>query len=201
MNLCKDKINTYSLQKKTKLIEGLKVLNDFYAKAWDKVYFMTKEIKEADINSFIPLNEYYAKDKNNIYLGSAKLPKWPDIKSFTAIKGIYAKTNLWVYRIWQNIKLIDPTSIEILEKEGINTIYIKDKNWIYRDSGELEAYNLKKPSITKIDKADPESFEIIDNDYSKDKNNCYKETKIVEMSECEKSPEETPKEESSESSK
>ncbi len=191
----KDKNNTYSLQKKVNLIKGLEVLNDFYAKAENKAYFMTKEVTEADISSFTPLNEYYAKDKNNIYFGSAKLPKAIDNKTFTAIKGVYAKTNWWVYRIWQKIKWMDPASVEILEKQWVQTVYLKDKNGIYRDSAEY--WNPSKFSLAKMEKVDPKSFEIIDNKYSKDKSNCYKETKIVEMSECEK----LSKEEKTDSSK
>ncbi len=51
--------------------------------------------------------------------------------------------------------------------------YKKDKNNVYRDE-------------TLLEWADPNTFELLDNWYVRDKNNCYKYTEKVDMSECEK---------------
>lgn len=57
----------------------------------------------------------------------------------------------------------------------INDDYFADKNYVYYIQFENNRFS-----------SDLENFVYLKNDYAKDKINCYKRGKIIEMSECEK---------------
>ncbi len=138
----------------------------YYIKDKDNVYFSTRwpewqvefKLDWVDLNTFKLLWNFYAKDNNNIYYKSDKID-WLSWKNFRILYSWESKGSWWyVYA---------------------STSYISSNNKIFyfNDSNKGLKY-------FEIENVDINSFEVINFFYSKDKNNCYKEWKIVEESGC-----------------
>ena len=98
-----------------------------------------------DKATFQEIDASYSKDKNGIYV--------------------------WENRGWKKLEGIDPVTFEIINISGSARRYLKDKNGIYSiiysmdgDSDKLALENLPY---------DPQTYEVINQLYSKDKNNIY----------------------------
>ena len=98
-----------------------------------------------DKATFQEIDASYSKDKNGIYV--------------------------WENRGWKKLEGIDPVTFEIINISGSARRYLKDKNGIYSiiysmdgDSDKLVLENLPY---------DPQTYEVINQLYSKDKNNIY----------------------------
>ena len=98
-----------------------------------------------------------------------------DKATFQEIDAVYAKDKNGVYvrenRGWKNLEGLDPVTFEIINISGSARRYLKDKNGIYSiiysmdgDSDKLVLENLPY---------DPQTYEVINQLYSKDKNNIY----------------------------
>ncbi len=76
----------------------------------------------------------------------------------------FASDNKNVYFMGNKIESADPTTFQIIADEG-KMRYAKDKNsvYIYLEDGE----------IVKVIGADPETFEVLEYPYAKDKNDAY----------------------------
>ena len=98
-----------------------------------------------------------------------------DKATFQEIDAVYAKDKngvyVWENRGWKNLEGLDPVTFEIINISGSARRYLKDKNGIYSiiysmdgDSDKLVLENLPY---------DPQTYEVINQLYSKDKNNIY----------------------------
>ena len=98
-----------------------------------------------------------------------------DKATFQEIDAVYAKDKngvyVWENRGWKNLEGLDPVTFEIINISGSARRYLKDKNGIYSiiysmdgDSDKLALENLPY---------DPQTYEVINQLYSKDKNNIY----------------------------
>ena len=98
-----------------------------------------------------------------------------DKATFQEIDATYSKDKNGVYvienRIWKKLEGLDPVTFEIINISGSARRYLKDKNGIYSiiysmdgDSDKLALENLPY---------DPQTYEVINQLYSKDKNNIY----------------------------
>ena len=98
-----------------------------------------------------------------------------DKATFQEIDASYSKDKNGVYvienRVWKKLEGLDPVTFEIINISGSARRYLKDKNGIYSiiysmdgDSDKLVLENLPY---------DPQTYEVINQLYSKDKNNIY----------------------------
>ena len=98
-----------------------------------------------------------------------------DKATFQEIDAVYAKDKngvyVWENRGWKKLEGLDPVTFEIINISGSARRYLKDKNRIYSiiysmdgDSDKLVLENLPY---------DPQTYEVINQLYSKDKNNIY----------------------------
>lgn len=131
--------------------DTFEVLEDNWVRYWkdlNSVYVSCEKVKWADPKTF-KYYEWYAKDKNNIYL-------------FQGFEGgrffnIFEEKELTQY------KIIDKDTFENIWK-----YYFKDKNNIYF----IASYNIWD-SIWIIKWADPKTFQVLWEWKAKDKNNNY----------------------------
>ena len=101
--------------------------------------------QKIDKATFQEIDATYSKDKNGVYV--------------------------WENRGWKKLEGLDPVTFEIINISGSARRYLKDKNRIYSiiysmdgDSDKLVLENLPY---------DPQTYEVINQLYSKDKNNIY----------------------------
>jgi|JI10StandDraft_1071094.scaffolds.fasta_scaffold25972_7 hypothetical protein len=140
--------------------------------------YQIKKIK-ADSKSFEALGNGFAKDnKNAFYDGQIFSVK--DIKSFkTFQEEINSPIALDKFKVYfKNIIVpnADPNSIQLTNHSD----YIKDKNSVWYI---IDTYSEKyKIRIKKLKNANPESFLVLENGYSKDKKNVYYEGILLEGS-------------------
>ena len=104
-----------------------------------------KSNTKIDKATFQEIDATYSKDKNGVYV--------------------------WENRGWKKLEGLDPATFEIINISGSARRYLKDKNGIYSiiysmdgDSDKLVLENLPY---------DPQTYEVINQLYSKDKNNIY----------------------------
>ena len=192
----KDKNSVYSGHKKIKGAnpKTIKVLNIAYVKD-DKTVFsnfsFSNTLKNADVNFFEALGQYYGKDKNNVYLMGEKIKK-ADVKTFQVISEEffkhYSKDKNNVYLETYIIEGADPKTFEIIKEEPS---YSKDKKYLYYSGKKIDEIkdNLKIMSAgvldiikngnriyangNRLDIENPENFKIIKNDYYSNPNIIY----------------------------
>ena len=98
-----------------------------------------------------------------------------DKATFQEITATYSKDKngvyVWENRGWKKLEELDPITFQIINVSGSVHQYLKDKNGIYSiiysmdgDSDKLALENLPY---------DPQTYEVINQLYSKDKNNIY----------------------------
>lgn len=119
-----------------------------------------KKINEADFKTFVELNKIYGKDNKNVFYGDEKLEN-ADFKTFQAVGENIGrdKDNLYWYN--QKVK-INPKDFKFYKN--------KDKIVYFRNNGKI--YDLKGLNeLNGIE--DVDTFEVLDDEYSKDKHNIY----------------------------
>lgn len=157
---------------------------------------------EIDLKTLQSFENYaeYSKDKNNVYYDFQKI-EGADIKTFEPDGYSIGKDKKGVYYKTHKINGIDVNSTEVLENE-----FYKDKNNIYYRNKKLE--NFKPENFEVISSSlvgqnedfyyftedendntkffllenknvDAETFEVLDEEYTKDKNNVYYKGKIL----------------------
>lgn len=157
---------------------------------------------EIDLKTLQSFENYaeYSKDKNNVYYDFQKI-EGADIKTFEPDGYSIGKDKKGVYYKTHKINGIDVNSTEVLENE-----FYKDKNNIYYRNKKLE--NFKPENFEVISSSlvqqnedfyyftedendntkffllenknvDVETFEVLDEEYTKDKNNVYYKGKIL----------------------
>ena len=94
-----------------------------------------------------------------------------DKATFQEIDAVYAKDKngvyVWENRGWKKLEGIDPITFQIINISGSARRYLKDKNGIYNIDGDSDNLVLEKLPY------DPQTYEVINQLYSKDKNNIY----------------------------
>lgn len=161
----------------------------YYIKDGKNIYYLARwmeedldgkllKLKEIDYDTFDFIDKDffgYIKDKNGIYYvsrgGANKIAA--DRDTFKIINAIFSKDKNNVF--YDNINLgIRSEGFEILAHVWDSTYYLKDKNNVYY----LDAY-IGPPNVKIVKGAEPKSFTVINNLYSKDKNNIFCDSEIL----------------------
>ena len=153
--------------KSFKVLENKKAsLTDYYTDK-NSVYFHKDDLRKitgADKNSFEILEEYIAKDKNNVYSKGEKLGNI-DIKSFKYFEDGLAKDKNRVFYIEDN-KDVTGVDAKTFERMG-ESYYFRDKNNIFA----LKDYN--PYDLEMLKNIDRNSFNTLSKEIGKDKNGVY----------------------------
>ena len=197
----KDKKNLYNFGQIEKIdadMETIEIIDRFYKKDKNFVYYKNKRMEKSDSKTFVVLDRGFSKDKNNVYYYGKRLLidskkaifdnrdyvrdenyiyyggqilENVDIASFVLLDEEYSRDKNNIYYAGRKLNNPDLATFEVIKKDksGNNGEYAKDKNSVY--------YNEKR-----LSNSDPKTFIIIsDNweDYSLDKNNVYYGSEIV----------------------
>ena len=153
--------------KSFKVLENKKAsLTDYYTDK-NSVYFHKDDLRKitgVDKNSFEILEEYIARDKNNVYSKGEKLGNI-DIKSFKYFEDGLAKDKNRVFYIEDN-KDITGVDAKTFERMG-ESYYFRDKNNIFG----LKDYN--PYDLEMLKNIDRNSFNTLSKEIGKDKNGVY----------------------------
>jgi len=142
----------------------------FFYYSSDKPYFSV--LANADANSFIALNAYYGKDKHSVY--HLARPIAADLASFYVIGGNYAADRNGIWFNGYFCSEADASSFEIVGGPEA-TGFAKDERTVFSEKsgsriGKYQGYStLLKP----LRNSAPDSFEIINDIWARDKNNVY----------------------------
>ena len=177
-------------------------IHHFYQFNDDLVVEKVELSPEIDLKTLQSFENYaeYSKDKNNVYYDFQKI-EGADIKTFDPDGYSIGKDKTGVYYKTHKINGIDINSTEVLENE-----FYKDKNNIYYRNKKLENFkpenfevissslvgqnedfyyftedenNNTKFILLENKNVDAETFEVLDEEYTKDKNNVYYKGKIL----------------------
>ena len=177
-------------------------IHHFYQFNDDLVVEKVELSPEIDLKTLQSFENYaeYSKDKNNVYYDFQKI-EGADIKTFEPDGYSIGKDKKGVYYKTHKINGIDVNSTEVLENE-----FYKDKNNIYYRNKKLENFkpenfevissslvgqnedfyyftedenNNTKFILLENKNVDAETFEVLDEEYTKDKNNVYYRGKIL----------------------
>ena len=177
-------------------------IHHFYLFNDDLVVEKVELSPEIDLKTLQSFENYaeYSKDKNNVYYDFQKI-EGADIKTFEPEGFFIGKDKKGVYYKTHKINGIDVNSTEVLENE-----FYKDKNNIYYRNKKLENFkpenfevissslvgqnedfyyftedenNNTKFILLENKNVDAETFEVLDEEYTKDKNNAYYKGKIL----------------------
>ena len=153
--------------KSFKVLENKKAsLTDYYTDK-NSVYFHKDDLRKitgADKNSFEILEEYIARDKNNVYSKGEKLGNI-DIKSFKYFEDGLAKDKNRVFYIEDN-KDVTGVDAKTFERMG-ETYYFRDKNNVFA----LKDYN--PYDLEMLKNIDRNSFYTLSKEIGRDKNGVY----------------------------
>ncbi len=148
----------------------------------DVAFFV--EIEEADPDSFEILNHCYSKDENRVYFTNVVITD-ANSKTFKVLDRNYSKDSIDIYFQQYAIVGADMGSFKIVsnnEKEGY---YSKDKEHLFQRHlivSNLAPENFTIEKTDDIEKGlfdclnneiDKDTFEVINSNYAKDKNNVY----------------------------
>ena len=119
-----------------------------------------KKVNDADFKTFVELNKIYGKDNKNVFYGDEKLEN-ADFKTFQAVGENIGRDKDNFY--WYNQKVkINPKDFKLYKN--------KDKIRYFRNNGKI--YDLEGLEELNGIK-DVDTFEVLDDEYSKDKHNIY----------------------------
>ena len=173
----------------------------FYQKENEVVVEKVEISPEIDLKTLQPIENYseYSKDKNNVYYHFKKI-EGADIKTFEPEGYSIGKDKMGVYYETRKVNGVDVNSFEVLKND-----FFKDKNNVYYKNKKLEIFKPKNFEVidyslvkqnedlyyftedennnTKFvplesKNVDIDTFQILDDDYAKDKNNAYYKGKI-----------------------
>ena len=130
---------------------------------------MKKKILEVFLVMFLTVNTVPAYAKQALKI---------DKETFQEISAVYSKDKNGVYVIenrgWKKLEGLDPVTFEIINISGSARQYLKDKNGVYSIDGDSDNLVLEKLPY------DPQTYEVINQLYSRDKNNIYYDNKKIE---------------------
>ena len=119
-----------------------------------------KKVNNADFKTFVELNKIYGKDNKNVFYGDEKLEN-ADFKTFQAVGENIGRDKDNFY--WYNQKVkINPKDFKLYKNKD-KIVYFRNNGKIY----DLEGLN----ELNGIE--DVDTFEVLDDEYSKDKHNIY----------------------------
>ena len=152
-----------SSDKTTEIKNAHYALMNSYSKKTDSVYYTTKKIEEADPETFQAINEFYGKDKNNVFYQTRKIEADP--KTAKAVGPTYLKDKQSLYNSYgKTIHDVDIATFEL-----ISEYHAKDQNAIY----------ILSSIGKKIKGADPASFESLNWSYGKDAQKVFWNTEEI----------------------
>ena len=122
-----------------------KILKIFVIMALAVNVSYAKSNTKIDKATFQEIDATYSKDKNGVYV--------------------------WENRGWKKLEGLDPVTFEIINIRGSARRYLKDKNGIYSIIYSMDGDNDKL--VLENLPYDPQTYEVINQLYSKDKNNIY----------------------------
>lgn len=132
------------------------LLNEYYASDNKNVYYELQKLPHADYLSFRILDSSFAKDKHHIYL-NGRIIIDADPESFET--GKYQDDKIF------NFYHIGDHYVQYIAPENLRTI---DSRYLYKTDGEfIYTFN------ARIEDADIASFEIIDEQYSRDQQRVF----------------------------
>ena len=119
-----------------------------------------KKVNDADFKTFVELNRIYGKDNKNVFYGDEKLEN-ADFKTFQAVGENIGRDKDNFYWYSQKVKI---------NLKDFKFYKNKDKVVYFRNNGKI--YDLKGlDELNGIE--DVDTFEVLDDEYSKDKHNIY----------------------------
>ncbi|MBW1295041.1 DKNYY domain-containing protein [Aquimarina litoralis] len=169
--------------------ESFTVLNSDYQKDKNHLYYKTQIISDSDPDSYQFISTLFSRDKNNLYYIGKKVMN-PDFKKYS-INKIRDIESSYHYRTlsYDEDHIIFVRKKELIELSKIHSIYkeeiyalnnrIKKADYksfkVYENSEDLYAKDHKQVYYLSsiIHNADISSFEIINSQFSKDKNHVY----------------------------
>ena len=143
---------------------SIEVINDDYARDRNKVFYTHRNlgpctIEQADPKTFAVLSERYSKDKDHAF-HECTLIKNADSKTFRVTSGFLAADSKNVFRSGKSVSNANPTTFSHLKHRFGNLNFYTDDQHVYYFR-----------SI--VDDADPGTFEVIANYFSKDHQHAY----------------------------
>ena len=171
-------------------IPSLEFFGDSYIKDKDNIYFLNdkddkmefEKLVGANPKTFEIIDDYFARDDKNLYTFGYKLdgidPKTFETLNYEMIKdknGVYFLENISEENenLEIKVKKLDSKGIDLKSFKNVDNsdYYFKDKNGVYYENSE---------NLHKIENVDLKTFEALDYDFTKDKNNVYYEGEKVE---------------------
>ncbi len=162
----------------------------YYIKDGKNVYFLERNInfpefdgklillRNIDYNTFEVVNKKYfryVKDKTGIYYvanGKADELKGLDKNSFKIIDFVFSADKNSVYYGGIKLENVLSNGFEVVGNVYDVSYYLKDRNKVY--------FLNEISELSVVEKADSKTFALIDDLYSKDKNNVFCNGKILE---------------------
>ncbi|MFZ2522504.1 MAG: DKNYY domain-containing protein [Minisyncoccia bacterium] len=152
-------------------LKTFKLIDENYSKDKNFVYYAFSKIEKADPETFQILSNSYrwAKDKNNVYY-SARYVEFADARTFIALNSTFGADSLNLFYEGNVVSGSDPATLQLIKWDYPS--YLKDANQVYYDGYQMDF----KPIITG---ADPATFIIVKDHFSKDKNHAYYGTMTI----------------------
>ncbi|HUO56055.1 MAG TPA: DKNYY domain-containing protein, partial [Candidatus Paceibacterota bacterium] len=149
--------------------------------------FSIDPVQGADIDTFYVLSDKYAVDANHVYFGKYSIPG-ADPKTFEVIKSYLSGPIAE-----RKVEINDEPTVEnggaseneqLYELALTNDVngyylYAKDKVHVYYLSPELDDYGSNENIPSPISAADPETFVLLSDDYSKDSQHVYFDGQVI----------------------
>ena len=119
-----------------------------------------RKVENADFKTFVKLNDVYGKDGKSVFYFDKKL-EGADVETFQVIGEVNGKDKKYIYNYDEKME-VNPKDFKLYKN--------KDKLLYFRNNGKLYIGG----SFLEVEYVqDLDSFEIIDEGYSKDKYNIY----------------------------
>ncbi len=126
-------------------------------------------LPDADLSSFQSLDHFYSKDKNGIYHHQRQL-KQADLATFESLGNDFAKDKHGIFYNGYLCLDADITSFEV-----INADFARDSKHLFSGRGASRIGKFKGYTrlLRALANSHPDSFEILDHRWAKDKNQVY----------------------------
>ena len=147
-----------------------------YSKDKNNVYYNFKKIEDADVKTFEPEGYSIGKDKTGVYYGTYKV-SGVDVNSLEVLKNDFFKDKDNVYYKNKKIENFKPKNFEVIDYSLVKQN--EDLYYFTEDENDNTKFVLLESKNVDID-----TFQILDEDYTKDKNNTYYKGKIFKESDA-----------------
>jgi hypothetical protein len=151
--------------------EGTKI---YYQFVFPKFLFTGENkkllLENVDLSSFTILNEYYAKDKNKVYFMGAP-SRYADSASFKVLKNTFGADKDSALLAMGSSVMYSPEELPHLSFDS-ETFEILDHSYIIKDKNGVYHF-YRGDSLEGLRPEDPQSFELLEYDFAKDKDHVY----------------------------